>query len=184
MEEDMNTQHGLDYNARMKGELLELVNALDIDKLQNKFLQSRWLDQFVWMKNASNKNQRKYYLLRLSCIIGGVIIPALVGLNLAGGWDIFIRIITVVISLIVAVSAAIEEFFHFGDRWRHYRRSVGQLKTEVWLFFQLSGPYESFSSHQEAYPIFARRMEETFQNEMDTFITKISKEEQKKRVET
>lgn len=179
----MNTQSKSDYNEKMKEELLQLIDTLDVDKLQKKFLRSRWLDQLLWMENASKKNQRKYYLLRLACIIGGVIIPALVGLNLTGGWDIFIRIITVVLSLIVAVSAAIEEFFHFGERWRHYRRSVGQLKTEGWLFFQLGGPYESFSSHKEAYPIFTGRVEETFQNEMETFISRISKEEQKKKVE-
>lgn len=178
----MNSQSKLDYNEMMKEQLLQLIDTLDVDKLQKKFLQSRWLDQLLWMEKASTKNQRKYYLLRLACIIGGVIIPALVGLKLSGGWDIFIRIITVVLSLIVAVSAAVEEFFHFGERWRHYRRSVGQLKAEGWLFFQLSGPYESHSSHKEAYPIFAGRVEQTFQNEMETFISKISKEEQKKMV--
>jgi hypothetical protein len=178
----MNTQQKLDYNEMMKEELLQLIETLDVDKLQKKFLRSRWLDQLLWMENASKKNQRKYYLLRLSCIIGGVIIPALVGLNLSGGWDIFIRIVTVVLSLIVAVSAAIEEFFHFGERWRHYRRSVGQLKAEGWLFFQLGGPYESFSNHKEAYPVFGGRVEKTLQNEMVTFISKISKEEHKKKV--
>lgn len=179
----MNTQINVDYIDMMKEELLQLIEDLDVENLQKKFLRSRWLDQLLWMEKASKKNQRKYYLLRLACIIGGVIIPALVGLNLTGGWDIFIRIITVVLSLIVAVSAAIEEFFHFGERWRHYRRSVGHLKTEGWLFFQLSGPYESLSNHKEAYPIFAGRVEETFQSEMETFISKISKEEQKKKVE-
>ena len=78
--------------------------------------------------------------------------------------------------MIVAVSAALEEFFHFGERWRHYRRSAELLKGEGWSFFQLSGHYQSHKDHKEAYPLFAARMEETFQREVDIFITKISKE--------
>ena len=139
-------------------------------------MQARWLDQLVWMEGAAKKNQRYYYIFRLSCIIGGVMIPALVSLN-AGA---LVQFITVALSLVVAVSAAVEEFFHFGERWRHYRRSVGQLKVEGWLFFQLSGPYSTFSDHAEAYSYFAERVEETMQSEMDKFISTVAKEEKKK----
>ena len=83
-----------------------------------------------------------YYALRLLIIIGRVIIPALVSLdlgsNLAAG---LVRWTTFGLSLMVAISAAIEGLFRFGERWRHYRTIVERLKIEGWQFFQLSGPY-------------------------------------------
>jgi len=165
-----------DYTAMMKHDLEVLIEELVLDALQKKFLCSRWLDQLIWMEAASKKNQRFYYILRLGCIIGGVIIPALVSIHASGALGGLVQFVTVMLSLVVAVSAALEEFFHFGERWRHYRRTAELLKGEGWSFFQLSGHYQSYKDHKGAYSLFAARMEETFQREVDIFITKISKE--------
>lgn len=173
-----------DYTATMKADLEQLIEDLDLETLQKKFLRSRWLDQLIWMESSSKKNQLRYYILRLGCIIGGVIIPALVSIHASGALGGMIQFVTVVISLIVAVCAALEEFFHFGERWRHYRRTAELLKGEGWSFFQLSGHYQSHNDHKEAYPLFAARMEETFQREVDIFITKISKESEKPKAPT
>jgi hypothetical protein len=154
-----------------------LIDGLNFDDdMPKQFLKSRWLDQLVWMDKASKKNQRYYYILRLSCIVGGVLIPALVGVNANGTMGGFVHFMTVLLSLVVAVSAAVEEFFHFGERWRHYRRMAEILKGEGWSFLQLSGHYINYESHAEAYPEFAGRVEEIFQKEVEVFITKVSKE--------
>jgi hypothetical protein len=55
----------------------------------------------------------------------------------AVGW------ITVGLSLLVALSAAVEQFFNYGERWRHYRRMAELLKIEGWEFFHLSGHYRA-----------------------------------------
>lgn len=177
----MDPESRTDYTQTMKTELIQIIAALGIEDLQKKFLKSRWLDQLLWMEHAAKKNQRSYYALRLACIIGGVIIPALVSLKLEGGMDVFVRVLTVMLSLVVAVSAAIEEFFHFGERWRHYRRNAGLLKTEGWSFFQLTGRYQGQANHAEAYPIFTCHIEQTFEKEMEAFISKISQEKEAKK---
>jgi hypothetical protein len=78
----------------------------------------------------------------------------------------------------VAVSVAVEEFFHFGERWRHYRRSVELLKIEGWQFFQLSGPYKSHAKHADALKVFAERVEDTIKHEVDVYITEVVKEKE------
>lgn len=172
----MNPETGSDYTQKMKKELMQLIDTLNLEEMPKNFLRSRWLDQLMWMESASKKNQRYYYVFRLSCIVGGVLIPALVSIKAGGSMGAFVQFITVVFSLIVAVSAAIEEFFHFGERWRHYRRTAELLKGEGWSFFQRSGNYSKYENHTEAYPEFAGRIEETFQKEVELFITKVSKE--------
>ena len=75
----------------------------------------------------------------------------------------------------MALSAAVEEFFHYGERWRHYRHTVEALKSEGWQFFQFSGPYADMT-HVRAYPAFAARVEELSREEVETYITQVFKE--------
>ncbi|MDH5253248.1 MAG: DUF4231 domain-containing protein, partial [Nitrospira sp.] len=121
----------------------------------------------------------RHNILRLTTIIGGVIVPALVSQNVGGGAATMIQTITFIVSLLVALSAAVEEFFHYGERWRHYRRTVESLKSEGWQFFQLSGPYANLT-HVQAYPAFAARVEELSREEVETYMTQVAKEKREK----
>jgi hypothetical protein len=165
------------YREGVKQELGGLIESLELSDLQKRFLRSRWLDQVVWMEGKAEACQRLYYLLRLVAIIGGVVIPALVGIKFSDGIAAaLIFWLTLIISLLVAVSLAVEQFFHYGERWRHYRRTVEALKVEAWQFFQLSGPYQSHPSHREAYPAFAAQVEKILQGEFEIYITQVMQE--------
>ncbi len=182
-----------DYHQQLKEELGTLIGTLELDDLQKQCLRSRWLDQIMWMEGRANKARSWYYRLRLTVIIGGVIIPALVSLNtpaladlggvggsvpqaswfaLVVGWTAF------VLSLVVALSATVEQFFNYGERWRHYRRMVETLKIEGWQYFQLSGPYRRYKSHAESYRAFAARMEETNQHDVEAYIANVVREKE------
>jgi hypothetical protein len=164
-------------NEGLQLDLGGLIEALDLSDLQKLFLRSRWLDQVLWMGSKAATCQYRYYALRLVAIIGGVIVPALVGLKISDGIASgLIYWLTFLISLMVAVSLAVEEFFHYGERWRHYRRTVETLKIEAWQFFQLTGPYQAHCNHQEAYPPFAARVEEILRQDVEVFISQVVKE--------
>ena len=92
------------------------------------------------MEAAAQRTRTRYYALRLTTVVGAVIVPALVSINALGGAETAITWLTFAVSLVVAVSAAVEGFFRFGDRWRHYRSLVEELKSEGWDFHELSGP--------------------------------------------
>jgi Protein of unknown function (DUF4231) len=68
----------------VEAQFLPLVDQLDLEPLQREFLRRRWLDQVSWLENRAASSQRWYHRLRLTIIVGGVIIPALVGLNVSG----------------------------------------------------------------------------------------------------
>ena len=173
------------YPEWLKAEFGDLIGKLDIDDDHRRFMKSRWLDQLAWLEGKAVGAQRRYYALRLITLVGALLIPALVSINFAGDrYDTAVRVATWVVSLVVAVSAAIEQFFRYGDRWRNYRRTAERMKTEGWLYIQLSGPYaEDGVSHSSAYPAFALRVEELIQSDVDTYLTQIAVEKEEKKQE-
>jgi hypothetical protein len=135
------------YYDYLREELGELVDQLQLPELQKKALKRRWLDQVVWADKKADQCRRWHYRLRLTTIVGGVILPALVGINFQLGRDnAFFRTwfpyLPFALSQVIAVSAAAEEFFRYGDRWRDYRKMSEDLKAEGWQYLQLTGPYQ------------------------------------------
>lgn len=172
------------YRKWLRQDYGALIEALKLEELQKHFLRSRWLDQVLWMEGRADSARNRYYTLRMITIIGGVIVPALVSLKLSDIGGSVIHGLTFVISLLVAISAALEEFFHYGERWRHYRRIVELLKIEGWQFFQMGGPYRSYKSHAEAYPAFSTAVEGIIQHDVDIYITHVVEEKEEKNEKT
>ncbi len=169
------------YDGWLKQNMGDVINALELSDLRKRFLNSRWLEQLLWQEKKAKSAQVRYYVLRLVAIIGGVIVPALVGLKMGdSGGSECVRWLAFVIGLMVAISVSVEEFFHYGERWRHYRRNAELLKMEGWQFFQLAGPYQQFSTHPEAYQEFAARVEKIFGQELDVYIAQIAAEKKGK----
>ena len=162
--------------AWLEQDLGTLIEALTLVDLQKHFLRSRWLDQVLWMEGRANRARDRYYALRMITIIGGVIVPALVSLSVDGPVHPALRWTTFGLSLLVAISVAVEEFFHYGERWRNYRRTEEWLKLEGWQFFQLSGPYSDYLDHAAAYRAFAGRVEAIIQRDVEVYITQVVQE--------
>jgi len=165
------------YVQQEKQKYLAIIDQLAMDEQHKQFLQSRWLDQTLWMEREARKANRWYYVLRLTAIVGGVIVPALVSLNVGEQAAVGVRWSVFVISLLVAISVGVEEFFQFGDRWRHYRQTVEALKNEGWRFFQLTGIYRRYQNHNQAYPRFAGLVEDLSRQEVQTYITQVVEEQ-------
>ena len=138
------------------------------------------------VEGRAQKSKKQYYRLRLVTIIGGVIVPALVSLNIDGsngqnniqqilGWIAF------GLSQAVAISAAVEEFFHYGDLFRQYRNTAEIMKIEGWQFFQLSGPYRNAQSHAEVYSDFAQRGENIIQPDVEGYLTEVVQHKEKEK---
>ncbi|MBF2028943.1 MAG: DUF4231 domain-containing protein [Oscillatoriales cyanobacterium C42_A2020_001] len=165
------------YEEVLRQEFGQLVDSLELQERQKYYLKSRWLDQVLWMESRASRARNFYYRLRLTTIIGGVIIPALVSLNFTSTENQQVKqaiaISTFALSQVVAVSAAVEQFFNYGERWRHYRRSVETLKTQGWQFFELGGIYEPFANHDQAFNDFAGNVEAIIQRDVEIYSTQV-----------
>jgi len=170
------------YRDYLKQEMSDLIDQLDLSDLRKQFIKGRWLDQLLWLEGRATKSRNQHYTLRLITIIGGVIVPALVSVSsvnpkdsnlpLIFGWTAF------GLSQAVAISAAMEELFSFGEKYRQYRNTAESLKIEGWQFFQLSGSYKDANSHAAAYTTFATNVENIIQKDVQGFVSQAIKVEE------
>jgi hypothetical protein len=144
----------------LERELGEIVEGLDLEPLQKRFVRSRWPAQLIWFEKKATYNQRLYYALRLLTIAGGITTAVIVSLNVwTSATDAALAWTAFGISLVVALSAALEGFFHYGERWSAFRRTSEALKANGWQFFELAGAYARATSHREAFRTFATQVE-------------------------
>ena len=170
------------YQDYLKQEMSELIDQIELSPLQKRFMKGRWLDQVLWLEGRATKARNRHHTLRMITIIGGVIVPALVSVNSANvtqqrlkhffGWTAF------GLSQAVAISAAVEELFHFGENYRRYRNTAENMKIQGWYFFQLSGPYKDANNHVEAYTTFSNNVENIIQQDVEGYISQAVKSQE------
>ncbi len=160
-----------------KSDIEGLVEMLDLSDLQKHFMRSRWLDQVQWMEGKAGMAKKRYYALRLTTIIGGVLVPIIISLNFNNPRaNNIARGISIGLGGLVAISSAVDEFFHYGERWQHYRRTTESLKIQGWQFSQLSGPYQTYETHKQAFPMFASQVENILQHDVEVYMTQVEAE--------
>lgn len=155
-------------------QLIAVIEQMDLPPIQRTYLLERWLGQLRWLGKRARDNQRWHYGLRMVAILGGVTIPALIGLSVSDSYQDVIRWTTFVLGLLVAGAVAIEGFFRFGERWRHYRHQGELLRSEGWAYLAGSGAiYRSQTSPEDAFRTFVARCEETMRQEVGTYVTEV-----------
>jgi Protein of unknown function (DUF4231) len=170
------------YTQQLKEEYSQVIDQLvDLDPQQKNYLKSRWLDQVLWMDGRANHSGNRYRGFRLTSIILGVIVPILVTANLNKDpkTETWLKGSAVVLSSIIAISTALEEFNQYGKRWYSYRRSAELLKTNGWQFFQKSGQYRNYKSHSDSFSIFVEQVEAIVQRDVEIFVTEGIKSQHK-----
>lgn len=175
-----------EYREQLKSELGVLFDSIELKESQKQYMRGRWMDQVLWMESRAVRARDWYYRLRLTTIIGGVIIPILVSLNLGEQNQRLsdaVRAVTIGLGGVVAISSAIEEFFHYGERWRHYRRSVESLKTQGWQFSQLTGVYGNYKTHGDAFRAFTMQVEDIVQRDVEIYASKVVVDEDRQEAE-
>jgi hypothetical protein len=159
----------------LRRDFTRLIDSLSLSSSEKDFLRLRWLEYVIWMESAAQRTRFRYYALRCIIAVGAVIVPALVSLNVIGSAKTAILWVTFAVSLVVGISAALDGFFHLGDRWRHYRARVEELKAEGWDYFQLAGQYADAHDHHQAFSAFESNVQALLAQEVKEFIADIAR---------
>jgi Protein of unknown function (DUF4231) len=168
----------VDTQSSSPPDLGDLIDRFHLNENQKAFLRARWLDQLEWFGAKAKLSQKRYYLLRLVAIVGGLLVPALVSLN-ARQEEVASSVawVTFAISLVVGISVAVDGFFNYGGRWRQYRRTSELLKAHGWQFFELVGLYGGFRDHRSAFPRFAAEVEALIAEDVEAYLSKVMHEQ-------
>ncbi|ESA32488.1 phage-related lysozyme [Leptolyngbya sp. Heron Island J] len=168
------------YSDYLKQTLGGLIDKLDISDLRKEFLKNRWLDQVMWLEGRATKERNQHFRLRMITIIGGVLVPAMVGFRSPDNQRLerTIAYLAFGVSQAVAISAAVEEFFGHGDKYRNYRSTAESMKIEGWQYMQLAGPYRKFKAHSAAYKAFAQRVESFIQKDVEGFVARLEEKQE------
>lgn len=168
-----------------------LLDELQLEPFRKEILRQRWLDQVGWMGRQARRMRRRYQLVRIPVVLGGVAIPGLIAILLSAGGreQTFlpgvsteaIRIVAFFVSLGVAALTAYEEVMRFGDRWRHYRRTTERLKTLGWQYLTLSGQFKRFRTHDDGFTAFTERVEDALNEDVEGYLSAITVEGSDKR---
>ena len=159
-------------------ELRKLTTGLELgDAKRNEYINARWLKYVEWWDFRASSARWKYFWLRSAVVIGCALIPALVGLRELQvlskyGW--VFAVLSIVASLVVAVCAGVESMFGFGDIWREKRAAAELMKSEGFSFLQLTGDYQEFTSHTDAFRRFTTKVEELIRSEIKEYIVTVS----------
>lgn len=168
-----------------------LIEQLEITPFQKELLRQRWLDQLQWISRQARIARSRFLVTRVPVVIGGVLIPALITITLSSAeghlpWlpkeiDFnLLRGVTLLVSTAVAVLAALDELLHYGERWRHYRRTSEALKSLGWQYLMLNGSFRRFKSHTEAFTLFTERVEGLLTDDVEGYLTGVASESPEK----
>jgi len=163
--------------------LERVISSLDMAEDKKEWMKDRWLDQVLWFDKSAARANLRHSGLRIVAIAGGVLVPGLVSFSSSGSsdWRDVARTIAFVVSLLVAIAVGLDSFFHFGERWRHFRRTAELLKTEGWLFIEGGGRYKPHQQqanfHDRFFPFFATKVEELVRRDVEVYLTRIVQEQ-------
>lgn len=131
---------------------------------------ARYLEYARWLDRAAHHARTRHYVLRLTALVGGILLPAIAGIDAAGG-KVALQWVTVGLGVVVAVSIAVDGFFNLRERWLHFRCAAQDIQAELWQFAALSGTrYEGMASHDAAFPTLVTTCEAAMAAEVETYV--------------
>ncbi|HEY0079071.1 MAG TPA: DUF4231 domain-containing protein [Pyrinomonadaceae bacterium] len=169
------SHHSASFRTGLNEDLGAIIESkeLGLSNLQKGYLRLRWLEQVVRTERELTRSTRRQRILRMATVVGSITLLMLVSLNLAGeklaGVARYVPFFSIFFSLVVCSSVAVEHFFNYEERSRKAERLVERLKTEGWRFLQMSGAYQSYANHSEAFATFANQVESLTQSQVEVY---------------
>ena len=152
----------MDFSKNVAG----IVDELDLEKSYDKsIIKFRFLDEISFYEEKRDHTKKYYNAFRFIVTTGSILLPAILSMGqmdpnkLPKHFDMVTYWTSWTISLLVTASNGFLQLFSLDKNYFAYSMVVEQLKTEGWQFFGLSGKYEDYETHQQAYKVFSKSIE-------------------------
>ena len=144
------------------------------DKFE-EYLKERYADQVEWYSNKSSKNKRYYQWFQWIAIIISASLPVLVLVM-----PTRLKLITVSLSVILAVTTTALKTFKFQEIWLNYRTTAETLKKEKFYYDARAIEY---ATAENAEQLFVEKVEALISRENTLWVSTHIKKEDKKKVD-
>jgi len=152
----------MDFSKSVSG----IVDVLGLEKPHDKeIIKYRFLNEIDFYEKKRDHTKKYFNIFRFCVTTGSILLPAILSMGqmdpkkLPKNFDQITYWTTWMISLLVTASNGFLQLFSLDKNYFAYSMVVEQLKTEGWQFFGLSGKYEDYPNHQEAYKAFSKSIE-------------------------
>ena len=132
------------------------------------YVEERVLFNIKRYRSKATMCRETYLYTNLLAIILGSLIPILINVNTD-------KTITTIISFTVVIIVALENVFHFRDRWKNYQIAEELLRREQYLIQTKGEPYSKLDE-QSSFALFAKNIESIIKQERDRTIQARSSE--------
>ena len=149
-----------------KEQISDIIQTLELNnETERNILKSRFLAEVLMYENRKNHTKKYYNGFRFIVTIGSILLPAILSMGqmdpakLPKHFESISYWASWGISLTVTACNGFLQLFSLDKNYFEFSITTEQLKTEGWQFFQLSGKYEEYDSHKEAYKAFCKSIE-------------------------
>lgn len=147
-------------------QITEIIETLELNnETERSILKSRFLGEVLQYESRRNNTKKYYNIFRFLVTSGSILLPAVLSMGqmdpakLPKNFDNLSYWTSWTISLMVTACNGFLQLFSLDKNYFEFSITTEQLKTEGWQFFQLSGKYEDYDSHKEAYKPFCKSVE-------------------------
>lgn len=149
-----------------KDQVYDIIDTLDLNnETEKNILRSRFLAEVLSYERRRNNTKKYYDVFRFMVTTGSILLPAILSMGqmdpakLPKNFENISYWASWTISLMVTACNGFLQLFSLDKNYFEFAITTEQLKTEGWQFFQLSGKYDDFEDHKEAYKPFCKSIE-------------------------
>jgi len=157
------------------GQLNKLLNKLEKNTFED-YLKNRYQGQINWYDKKSKQNKKRYDIFQWVLIISSSITPVLIAINFGLSEFADLKWVTLIVAVVVTISASSIRIFRFHDNWVSYRTTCETLKKELYMYQAGIGEYRNSADKDS---IFVERVEILISQENTLWLTIFKNEESK-----
>lgn len=133
------------------------------EKKFEEYLKDRYKDQINWYDNKASKNKKCYTIFQWGVIVLSVSLPVLIA-SAPDSW----QLITIIISILLAIGTAALKTFKFQENWINYRTISETLKKEKHYY---NAGLEEYTKVSDKEALFVDRIESIISRENTLWVT-------------
>ena len=149
-----------------KDQVYDIIDTLELNnETEKNILRGRFLAEVLSYEKRRNNTKKYYDVFRFLVTTGSILLPAILSMGqmdpakLPKNFENISYWASWTISLTVTACNGFLQLFSLDKNYFEFAITTEQLKTEGWQFFELSGKYDDFEDHKEAYKPFCKSIE-------------------------